>query len=81
MSRPNVKSDECWSFYISDFELHLDMIYFIICVISYSLLGQLGDGETRNIKCSEIHSGRFVSIYLDHDGILTLCEVQVFRCK
>ena len=37
--------------------------------------------ETRNLPCAEVHSGRFLSIYLDHNGILSLCEVQVFGCK
>ena len=46
-----------------------------------NILGKLEDGETRNIQCSEVHSGRFLSIYLDHNGILSLCEVQVFGCK
>ena len=46
-----------------------------------SHLGQLGAGETRNIQCSEIHSGRFLSIYINDYGRLSLCEVQVFGCK
>ena len=46
-----------------------------------SCLGQLAPGERRNILCSKVHSGRFVSIYLDHNGILSLCEVEVFKCK
>ncbi len=41
----------------------------------------LGPSKTRTIQCSEIHGGRFVSIFLDHDGILTLCEVKVFGCE
>ena len=46
-----------------------------------NILGKLEDGETCNIQCSEVHSRRFLSIYLDHNGILSLCEVQVFGCK
>ena len=40
-----------------------------------------GNAETRNIPCSAVHSGRFLSIYLNHNGSLALCEVQVFGCK
>ena len=40
--------------------------------------GQLGLEETRNIRCSQVHSGRYVSVYMEHSGFLTLCEVQVF---
>ena len=43
--------------------------------------GKLADGATRNVPCTEIHSGRFLSIYLDHPGILALCEVQVLSGK
>ena len=46
-----------------------------------SHLGQLGSGETRNIQCSETHSGRFLAIYINDYGRLSLCEVQVFGCK
>ena len=56
-------------------------LFFHLCSFLLFFLGQLGNSETRNIQCSEVHSGRFLSIYLDHDGILTLCEVQVFGCK
>ena len=55
-------------------------LFFHLCSFLLFFLGQLGNSETRNIQCSEVHSGRFLSIYLDHDGILTLCEVQVFGC-
>ena len=43
--------------------------------------GQFGNDVTRNIECSEVYSGRFLAIYLNNTGILTLCEVQVFGCK
>ena len=61
--------------------LNKPVFHFIHPLISSHFIGQLGDGETRNIECSEIHSGRFLAVYLDHNGILTLCEVQVFGCK
>ncbi len=40
--------------------------------------GSLGDGETRVLHCSQVTTGRFVSIYLNHVGYLTLCEVEVY---
>ena len=43
--------------------------------------GQFGSGETRNIPCSQALFGRFVSVYMEDSGFLTLCEVQVFGRK
>ena len=43
--------------------------------------GKLSAGETRTIGCSEVHHGRYLSIFFDHPGILTLCEVEVFGSK
>ena len=50
-------------------------------VFSPLFAGQLGWGETRNIRCSQVHSWGFVSVYMEHSGFLTLCEVQVFGSK
>ena len=54
------------------------IIVVLKCVLH---LGKLEAGESRNILCSRVHVGRFLSIYLDHDGILSLAEVEVFECK
>ena len=43
--------------------------------------GKLNAGETRTIGCSEVHRGRYLSIFFDHPGILTLCEVEIFASK
>ncbi len=40
--------------------------------------GPLGDGETRVLHCNQVTTGRFVSIYLNQVGYLTLCEVEVY---
>ena len=45
------------------------------------MTGALEDGEFRDIKCNSVHVGRFVAIYFDHIGTLTVCEFQVFGSK
>ena len=39
--------------------------------------GRLEAGETRTIVCNETITGRFVSLHLNNEGILTICELQV----
>ena len=39
--------------------------------------GRLEAGETRTIVCNETVTGRFVSLHLNNEGILTICELQV----
>ena len=42
----------------------------------------LNPSETRIIGCSEVHQGRYVSIYYENGSSgLTLCEVEVFGSK
>ena len=38
----------------------------------------LGAGEFRTIRCANSHVGRFVAIYFDHPGILTVCELEIY---
>ena len=42
------------------------------------IIGALGPGEFRTIQCNGFHTGRFVAIYFDHDGTLTVCESEVY---
>ena len=45
------------------------------------MTGALSAGEFRDIQCHNVHVGRFVAIYFDHPGTLTICEFQVFGGK
>ena len=42
-------------------------------------VGAVGSGEFRTIPCNHFHMGRFVTIYFDHPGTLTVCEFEVYR--
>ena len=46
-----------------------------------NMTGAMLAGEFREIKCKSVHAGRFVAIYFDHPGTLTVCELQVFGGK
>lgn len=46
-----------------------------------SLLGALSAGEFRDIQCNIAQAGRFVAIYIDGPGILTVCELKVYGGK
>ena len=45
------------------------------------MTGALSADEFRNIECHNVHTGRFVAIYFDHPGRLTVCEFEVFAGK
>ena len=45
------------------------------------ITGAMLAGEFCEIRCNNVHAGRFVAIYFDHPGILTVCEFQVFGGK
>ena len=45
------------------------------------MTGALLAGEFRDIKCQNFHAGRFVAIFFDHPGTLTVCEFEVFGGK
>ena len=45
------------------------------------MIGALTAGEFRDIRCVNIHTGRFVAIYFGHSGTLTVCEFEVFGGK
>ena len=42
---------------------------------------QLAAGETRIFQCQEPIAGRYVTIYLNHRSVLTLCEVEVYQME
>ena len=37
-----------------------------------------GEGEMRYLHCGTTLLGRYVTVYLKHHGILSLCEVEVY---
>ena len=37
-----------------------------------------GEGEMRYLHCGTTLIGRYVTVYLKHTGILTVCEVEVY---
>ena len=45
------------------------------------MTGALLAAELRGIRCQNIHTGRFVAIFFDHPGTLTVCEFEVFGGK
>ena len=45
------------------------------------MIDTLSAGEFRDIECRNFHVGKFVAIYFDHPGILTVCEFQVYGSK
>ena len=45
------------------------------------ITGTLSADEFRYIDCYPVHMGRFVAIYFDHPGNLTVCEFEVFKGK
>ena len=42
------------------------------------MAGALSAGEFRYIECRNYRVGRFVAIYFDHPGVLTVCEFEVY---
>ena len=42
------------------------------------MAGAVSAGWFLEIMCNNFHAGRFVAVYFDHPGILTVCEFQVF---
>ena len=48
------------------------------CEICYEQREALGGGENINLTCDHIVYGRYVLIRLNHNEILTLCEVRVY---
>ena len=45
------------------------------------MTGMIGADDLHKIRCNIVHTGRFVSIFFDHPGALTVCEFQVFGGK
>ena len=37
--------------------------------------------STGEIRCNSIHTGRYISIYFDHPGVLIVCEFEVYGGK
>ena len=54
---------------------------YILRYILLYITGTLSAGEFRNIECDNVHTGRFVAIYFNHSGALTVCEFEVFGGK
>ena len=42
------------------------------------ITGALSAGELRYIECRNVHVGRFVAVYFDHPGVLSVCELEVY---
>ena len=40
--------------------------------------GAFASAETRVLRCDRPMRGRYVAVYIEEDGILSLCEVEVF---
>ena len=55
----------------------------IRCILEILLYmaGTLLANEFRDIRCNNVHVGRFVAIYFGHPGTLTVCEFEVFGRK
>ena len=45
------------------------------------MTGALLPGKLREIRCQNVHAGRFVAIFFDHPGSLTVCEFEVYGGK
>ena len=45
------------------------------------MTGTVVADEIQEIRCDNIYSGRFVAIYFNHPGTLTVCEFRVFGGK
>ena len=45
------------------------------------MIDALSAGEFQDIQCTGDQVGRFVAIYLDHPGYLTVCEFEVYGSK
>ena len=41
------------------------------------MAGALSVGEFHYIECQNYRVGRFIAIYFDHPGVLTVCEFEV----
>ena len=39
----------------------------------------MASGETKTYRCDKAIHGRYVTVYIVGNGILSLCEVQVFQ--
>ena len=71
----------------NDVNMKITSTYIYIYIYNYILqfllkmTGAFLAGEFRDIKCQNIHAGRFVAIYFDHPGTLTVCEFEVFGGK
>ena len=46
----------------------------------FLITGSVGDGEFITVKWANDvgHTGRFVAIYFDHPGTLSVCEFEVY---
>ena len=42
------------------------------------MAGALSAGEFRYFECRIYRVGRFVAIYFDHPGVLTVCEFEMY---
>ena len=45
------------------------------------IIGALNPGQLKTIDCIKHPFGRYVAIYFDHPGILTVCEFEVYGGK
>ena len=41
--------------------------------------GQMASGQTKTYICDKAVYGRYVTVYIAGNGILSLCEIQVFQ--
>ena len=44
----------------------------------YFIIGPVADGKFKTIQCHHYYKGRFVAIYKDYGGVLTVCEFEVY---
>ena len=45
------------------------------------IIGTVGSGVFQIVQCNQYYKGRYVAIYFDHPGVLTVCEFEVYGGK
>ena len=45
------------------------------------MAGAVKEDVFEDIRCDNVHRGRFAAIFLDNPGILTVCEFEVYGGK
>ena len=65
----------CIWFYLARFKTYWEFTWKWFSLL---ITGEVGQGEFRTVVCDNNHIGRFVVIYFDHPGTLTVCEFEVY---